>query len=541
MEHQILARLAFGRRWALVPLTLLQLVLPSVAQSSEEAAVSILQRKCLQCHGETLQMSGLDVRTREGLLKGGDKGPAIVPGNAEASRAYRRVAGMEQPLMPMAPLPSLSSEEVAVLKVWINQGAKWELGKAAQSSTAPPAPLDPKAQSKSSAAGGYGKTYEERPITEQERKWWAFQKPVRPLIPKMADARWSSHPIDAFIKKTLDEKGLAPAPQADRNTLIRRATSISPGFCPRRKKWRLLSTTPHRAPMKTLIERLLSSPHYGERWGRFWLDVVRYADSSGFEHDKDLANAWRYRDYVIKAFNQDKPYDRFILEQLAGDELEARDFDSLIATTYYRIGPRVRFREKDNPYYRYEYLDDIIRTTFQGFMGLSVNCARCHDHKFDPISRMDYYRTMAMFFGYVDIDHPLAPPDKVAEYEKIKKEVEEQIRPLRRKIAQIEAPYRKAAFEKKLAKFPEEIQIAVKTPDEQRTPGQKLLAAQIVSLDVDPDAAANQLVNYRSMIKVSDADHAASAEAGGSDRGDSEETASSRCRSPKASATEIIG
>src|SRR6185436_19231760 len=136
-----------------------------------------------------------------------------------ASRAYRRVAGMEQPLMPMAPLPSLSSEDVAVLKVWINQGAKWELGKAAQSSTAPPAPLDPKAQSKSSAAGGYGKTYEERPITEQERKWWAFQKPVRPLIPKLADARWSNHPIDAFVKKTLDEKGLAPAPQADRNTL----------------------------------------------------------------------------------------------------------------------------------------------------------------------------------------------------------------------------------------------------------------------------------------------------------------------------------
>src|SRR5262245_31359146 len=141
-------------------------------------------------------------------------------------------------------------------------------------------------------------------------------------------------------------------------------------------------------------------------------------------------------------------------------------------------------------------------------MGLSVNCARCHDHKFDPISRKDYYRTMAMFFGYVDIDHPLAPPDKVAEYERIKKEVDEQTRPLRRKVAQIEAPYRRAAFEKRLAKFPEEIQVAVKTPDAQRTPGQRLLAAQIVSLDVDPDAAANQTVNYRSMIKVSDTDHA---------------------------------
>ncbi|HEU0006615.1 MAG TPA: DUF1549 domain-containing protein, partial [Terriglobia bacterium] len=503
MRHAIITSLNRGCTQAVVSMALLQPAILLGAQSSEEAAVSILQRKCLQCHGETLQMSGLDVRTREALLKGGDKGPAIVPGNAEASRAYRRIAAMEQPVMPMSPLPPLSSEEVAVLKAWINQGAKWESG-AAQSGTTP-IPLNP--QNKVPVAGGYGKTYEERPITTEERKWWAFQKPVRPPIPKVADARWNNHPIDAFVKKTLDEKGLAPAPQADRNTLIRRATLDLTGLLPTPQEVEAFVNDPSGRAYESLIERLLASPHYGERWGRFWLDVVRYADSSGFEHDKDLANAWRYRDYVIQAFNQDKPFDRFILEQLAGDELEDRSFESLTATSYYRIGPRVRFREKDNPYYRYEYLDDVIRTTFQGFMGLSVNCARCHDHKFDPISRKDYYRTMAMFFGYVDIDHPLAPPDQVAEYERIKKEVDEQTRPLRRKIAQIEAPYRRAAFEKRLAKFPEEIQTAVKTPDAQRTAGQKLLAAQIVSLDVDPDAAANQLSNYRSMMKVSDADH----------------------------------
>ncbi len=506
MKQQIVAGLKAGGSWALVALALLQLVPPLVAQSSEDLAVSILQRRCLQCHGEALQMSGLDLRTREGLLKGGEKGPALVPGNADASRAYRRVAGMEQPLMPMAPLPPLSSEEIAVLKTWINHGAKWESGKAASASISP-SPSDPKAPDKISPVGGYGKTYEERPITEPERKWWAFQKPVRSPIPKMADARWNRHPIDAFVKKTLDEKGLAPAPQADRNTLIRRATLDLTGLLPTPQEVEAFVSDPSPRAYDNLIERLLASPRYGERWGRFWLDVVRYADSSGFEHDKDLANAWRYRDYVIQAFNQDKPFDRFILEQLAGDELADRSFESLTATSYYRIGPRVRFREKDNPYYRYEYLDDIIRTTFQGFMGLSVNCARCHDHKFDPISRKDYYRTMAMFFGYVDIDHPLAPPDKVTEYERTKKEVDQETLPLRRKIAQIEAPYRRAGFEKRLAKFPEEIQIAVKTPDAQRTPGQRLLAAQIVSLDVDPDAAANQLSNYRSMMKVSDADH----------------------------------
>ena len=469
------------------------------AQPSEKEVLPILKQKCFQCHGEALQMSKLDLRTLESMVKGGEKGPAIVPGNAEGSRMYRRVAGLEQPAMPMAPLPSLTPQEVAVLKSWINRGAK--LG-----------PADtPKPDA--GAAGGYGKGYKERVITAEDRKWWAFQKPVRHPIPNVADTRWSANPIDAFVKKALDQKGLAPAPEADRNTLIRRAYLDLLGLLPSPQEVDAFVNDPSPRAYENLIDRLLASPRYGERWARFWLDVVRYADSSGYEHDRDLANAWRYRDYVIKAFQQDKPYNRFVLEQLAGDELEDRDYDSVIATSFYRIGPRVRFREKDNPYYRYEYLDDMIRTTFQGFLGLSVNCARCHDHKFDPITRMDYYRSMAMLFGYVDYEHPLAPPDKVAEYERIKKEVDDQVRPLRRQIAQIEAPYKKAAYERRLAKFPEEIQIAVKTPEEQRTPGQKLLAAQIVSLDVDPDAAANvnaaAASSYRSMVKVDDADHKA--------------------------------
>jgi hypothetical protein len=477
---------------------------PQESQPSDKEAVAILKQKCSQCHSEALQMSGLDLSTRESLLKGGEKGLVIVPGDAEASRLYRRIAGLEKPVMPMAPLAPLSSEQVAVLKSWIDHGAKWGPEAPATASTKETGSTKP-------AAGSYGNDYKEKTITAEDRKWWAFQKPVRHPIPQMADARWKANPIDAFIKKALDEKGLVPAPPADRNTLIRRAYLDLIGLLPSPQEVDAFVNDSSPQAYENLIERLLSSSHYGERWGRFWLDVVRYADSSGYEHDRDIANAWRYRDYVIKAFNQDKPYNRFIVEQLAGDELPGRDYDNLIATTYYRIGPRVRFREKDNPYYRYEYLDDMIRTTFQGFMGLSVNCARCHDHKFDPITRMDYFRSMAMLFGYVDYDHPLAPLDRIAEYEKAKKEIEELIRPLARKIAGIEAPYRKASFEKRLAKFPEEIQIAVKTPENERTPGQKLLAAQIVSLDVDPDAAAVNVTasRYRQMIKMSDADHEA--------------------------------
>jgi len=466
---------------------------PSEAQV-EKKVFSILKLKCLQCHGEAVQMSNLDLRTRESMLKGGDNGPAIVPGNAIASRLYRRVVGLEKPVMPMSPIPPLTSQEIAALKSWIEQGAKL-------SST----------ETVAAAAKGYGKVYKEIVFSADDRNWWSFQKPVRHSIPTLPGSRrtgGSTNPIDAFILSSLYRKGLAPAPQADRNTLIRRAYLDLTGLLPAPEEVDKFVKDPSPKAYENLIERLLSSPHYGERWGRFWLDVARYADSSGYEHDYDIANAWRYRDYVIKAFNQDKPYNRFIVEQLAGDELNDRDYDNLIATAYYRIGPRVRYREKDNPYYRYEYLDDMIRTTFQGFMGLSVNCARCHDHKFDPISRMDYYRTMAMIFGNVDYNHPLAPPEKIAEYERTRKEVEEQVRPLWRKVAEIETPYRKAQFEKRLAKFPEEIQLAVRTPEEKRTPGQKLLAAQIVSLDIDPDAFANQNLtasSYRG-IKMSEAD-----------------------------------
>jgi hypothetical protein len=467
----------------------------SNAQPTDEQVFALLQQKCQQCHGAAVQMSNLDLRTREAMLKGGASGPAIVPGNAEASLLYRRVAGLEQPAMPMAPQPPLTKSEIALLKAWIDGGAI--VPSFIQAATDKPATNMP--------------GYQEPSLTAAERNWWAFQKPVRHAVPPIKDARWRANPIDAFIKQKLDQQKLTSAPPADRHTLIRRASLDLLGLLPAPQEVESFVKDASPQAYEKLLERLLDSPHYGERWGRFWLDVVRYADSSGYEHDFNIANAWRYRDYVIKAFNEDKPYDRFILEQLAGDELADKSYDSLIATTYYRVGPRVRYREKDNPYYRYEYLDDTLRTTFQGFMGLSVNCARCHDHKFDPISRMDYYRAMALIFSNVEYDHPLAPPDQVAAYEQRKQAVNAQIRPLMQQVIQIEAPYKRAAFELRLKRFPAEVQVAVKTPEAERTPGQKLLAAQIVSLDVDPDAAAAQNVASlysRQRIKVREEDQA---------------------------------
>ena len=319
-------------------------------------------------------------------------------------------------------------------------------------------------------------------ITPAERSWWSFKIPVRRPVSEVRDPRWSENPIDAFLMKKFQEKGLQPAPQADKRTLIRRANLDLVGLLPEPREVTAFVDDNSANALEKLIDRLLDSPHYGERWGRHWLDVVRYGDSGGYEHDRDYPNAWRYRDYVIRAFNEDKPYDQFILEQLAGDELEEVSYDSLTATGFHRVGATVGFREKDNPHYRYIYLNDMIATTSRAFMALSVECARCHDHKFDPIRQLDYYRMMAIFFPFVKYDHPLAPPDQVAAYEARKAEIDGRIKPLEESIREIQKPYRKLAFEKKLATFPEEIQIAVHTPETERTPGQKLLAAQVLTI-----------------------------------------------------------
>src|SRR5258708_30454695 len=355
-------------------------ILRAQRQVSEADAQAVLKR-CSQCHGPTLQMSKLNLTTREGMLKGGENGPAVVPGNAEASSLYRRVAGLQTPAMPMAPVPALNAQEVALLKDWIDQGAKW-----------PSAPEPVPAAVSASAA--YPGGYRPRQITEQDRQWWAFQKPVRATVPAIGDARWDRNPIDAFVRRMQMQKGLEVPPPADRRNLIRRAYLDLLGLLPPPEAVDAFVKDPAPDAYEKLVDRLLASPNYGERWGRNWLDVVRYADSSGFEFDLPVENPWRYRDYVIKSFNEDKPYNQFVIEQVAGDELDRPTNDSLTATTYYRVGPRVRFREKNYPSYRYDYMDDLVRTTFQGFMGLSVNCARCHDHKFDPITRLDYCKSV---------------------------------------------------------------------------------------------------------------------------------------------------
>ncbi len=408
-----------------------------------------------------MQLSRLDLRTRENALKGGDHGPAIVPGDAAGSRLYRLVSGREKPAMPMDGA-KLTDEQVSAIKNWIEQGAAWDnAGVAPAPESAPPA-------------------IEDAPISPEARRYWAFQKPVRRPAPSVRNVSWNRHPIDAFLMKAMEERGLAPAPEADPRTLVRRAYLDLTGLLPTPAETDAFVNDGSPDRWERLNDRLLASPHYGERWGRHWLDVARYADSNGFEHDFDRPNAWRYRDYVIRAFNQDKPYDVFLKEQIAGDELEPVSQESLIATGFLRCHAKVGFREKDNPQNRFDYLDDMIATIGRGILGLTVQCARCHNHKFDPISQKDYYRLEASLFGYVEVDHLLASPREAAAYEEKLRDIAARIQPLRDEMRKIEQPYRDRLLPEKYKEFPENVQVAIRTPEADRTPGQALLAAQVI-------------------------------------------------------------
>jgi hypothetical protein len=418
----------------------------------------VLETRCWQCHGGALQLSRLDLRTREGALKGGEHGAAVVPGKSGDSRLFRLISGLEKPAMPMDG-SHLTPEQVAAIRDWIDQGAAWE-GNTPTDTAKPAVVVD-------------------SPVPPEARKYWAFQLPAPPTVPASHDP-WNQNPIDAFLRKAMDERGLRPAPEADARTLVRRAYLDLTGLLPTPAEIQVFVSDNAPDRWERLVDRLLASPHYGERWGRHWLDVARYADSNGFEHDFDRPNAWRYRDYVIRAFNADKPFDVFLKEQIAGDELDKVTNESLIATGFLRCHAKVGFREKDNPRNRYDYLDDMIATIGRGVLGLTVQCARCHDHKFDPIRQVDYYRLEAALFGYVEVDHPLVTATEAATYERKIAGITARTKSLREQIRQIEQPYRDVLLPEQYKEFPENVQIAIRTPEAQRSPGQALLAAQVI-------------------------------------------------------------
>jgi hypothetical protein len=440
----------------------------------------IMEGTCWNCHSAAVQSSGLDLSTREGALEGGTRGPAIVPGRAEESRLYRQLAGLEGPAMPLG-VP-LTGAEIEAVRDWINDGAHWDSGPTTVVS-----------------ADQYSAFATDVPASARE--YWAFKLPLQNPLPNIADFE---HPIDRFLEQSRQTSGVTPAPRADRLTLLRRAYLDLLGLPPTIQQTRAFMADTETGAWERLIDQLLASPHYGERWGRHWLDVARYADSDGYEQDVDRANAWRYRDYVVAAFNDDKPYDQFIVEQLAGDELDETTHETRIATGFLRAGPRVNFREKDNPERRYDYIDDVLATLGRGVLGMTIHCARCHDHKFDPILQKDYYSMATSLFGYVETLYPMLPEDQAREYLRVTSVLDVRKTELQEQIREIEEPYRQTL---KLARierdFPAEVLRAVRTPAADRSAGEKLLVDQVLSIGVPRsqlDAALSELDKTRKQV-----------------------------------------
>jgi hypothetical protein len=302
---------------------------------------------------------------------------------------------------------------------------------------------------------------------------WAFQPPKRPQVPGS-----SSNPVDAFLRATLRAAKLDYAPPADRRTLIRRVTFDLTGLPPTPEEVRAFLADKSPSAYAKVVDRLLASPRFGERAALFWLDTVRYAESDGFKADDARPDAWRYRDYVIRSFNADKPFDRFIQEQLAGDELFPGDADAVVATGFLRHYP-YEYNAVNVEQKRQDILNDIADTTATAFLGLTLGCAKCHDHKFDPVTQEDYYRFQAFFAGYWPVETPLGSPAEVAAAERKRREWEAKTADLRRQMAALEKPARAAASARERGRFPEEYARLLDIPTAKRTPLQQQLEVMV--------------------------------------------------------------
>jgi hypothetical protein len=310
----------------------------------------------------------------------------------------------------------------------------------------------------------------QKEFTAQQRRWWAFQKVVKPAPPLPQNASWVRNPIDAFILSALEAKKLRPAAAADKVTLIRRATLDLTGLLPTPEETQAFLADNSADAFARVVDRLLASPRYGERWARHWLDLARYSDSEGFKSDETRPNIWRYRDYVIDSFNQDKPYDRFMREQIAGDELYPGDAAALVATGFNRHFPD-ESNARNLMQRRQELLNDITDTVGATFLGMTYGCARCHDHKFDPILHKDYYRLQAFFANTrIADDAALLSGDAKRDYETRQAAWEIATKDIRAEMAKLAEPQLRKMYQDSFEKFPEEIQAAVMEPADKRTP-----------------------------------------------------------------------
>lgn len=430
----------------------------------------LLADHCYECHGEESQESDLRVDTLLGMLKGGLAGPSVSPGKADSSLLMTAVRYQDSDLR-MPPEEKLSDAQIADLANWIEMGAPHP-----DSSTTQPVQRGSDVD------------------LEKGRQHWAFQPPVKHTPPKIDPNAPEENPIDAFLLAGLQDQGLQRVPLADKETFIRRATFDLLGLPPTQEEITAFVEDDSPAAVRRLVDRLLASPHYGERWGRHWLDVARYADSNGVDENIAHGNAWRYRDYVIAAFNNDKPYDQFVTEQLAGDLLESGEETSLrnerlVATGFLVLGPKF-LAEQDQTKMAMDIIDEQLDTVGRSLLGLTFGCARCHTHKFDPISHHDYYGLAGIFKSTHTMDS----------YKTIAKWHENEI-PTSAEAEHIEAHQKKvAAQEKKIADRLAEAFAQLPEVTEEKPEAKKKTAAEKEKLL--PAEVQGELKTLRDALKV---------------------------------------
>lgn len=458
--------------------------------SFEKSVLPIFQAKCLNCHGEKRQRAGLDLRSKAALVKGGESGTALKPGALKESLLWEKIRTDEMPEGKV----KLTPQEKDLIRRWIEAGAP--------GNDAAPIPAGP-----------------DLSITDEDRAFWAFRTPTRPEVPR---TKWAN-PVDAFLATALEKKGLAFSPAAAPLVLLRRVTFDLTGLPPTPKEIEAFEAdctrTSPRAAYERVVDRLLASQHYGERWGRHWLDLAGYADSEGIlDADYVRSAAWRYRDYVIRAFNEDKPYDRFLQEQIAGDELvdywsvhqSAPELppavvDALVATGYLRCASDTSRPDfvniKNAPGYYYQTLDDTLKIVASGTMGLTLQCAKCHAHKYDPIPQVDYYRMQAIFMsGYrptqwvPQVQRKLQESTALQEKEakELAARLDVNLAPLKKELTELTQSFANHLFEEGLAKLPagdrEAVRAAFAENPMKRTAAQKQLVDRHQA-DLKPVAA----------------------------------------------------
>jgi hypothetical protein len=412
----------------------------------------LLAAKCQKCHGPRQQRGGLRLDSRSAALMGGKTGPALVPGNLAESLLIEAVNYESLEMPPDGPL---SSRETTLLADWVKMGAPWR-------------------ESPGAASRKMGGT-----VTDEDRAYWAFQPLGNPPVPVVDDGGWSRNPIDLFVIEKLKAEHLDPAPDAGRRALVRRAFYDLTGLPPAPAEVDRLVKDTSPGAYEAMIDRLLASPRYGERWGRHWLDLARYAESDGHGGDRYRPEAWRYRDHVIHAFNDDKPYDRFILEQLAGDEVAPDDFEALTATGFLRHWIYEN-NQREVREVRAIILNDVTDVTADVFLGLGFGCARCHDHKFDPILQEDYYRLQAFFA-------PMLPRDDIITASALDRERfrteqarwEEATVAARSKLDRLEEPVRQALMDREIRLLPQELKDIYRKRRQEQSPFERQLTALI--------------------------------------------------------------